>query len=1859
MKSAIKMDHITISPPAFIFDNILLTNRPISFDFSIKNNGPEPIKIDFANASQEDKFWFTSLNDTIKNQRKLGFDLFFSVKKLSNFFLDRDKEENLSFVILPNQCTSNFPSSISLPIRLIQDINTFRESDPFFINIPVKSQFSEILFKVSPRNLFLNDCCKDQIQTKTFLIKNRCAHKLPIMIFPPENITITTPELKNYVEVNPNDSVSLVLTHKPTEIGQFNYRILFDCILSSNSEPQEMKLMTSVSPPDIPPDFPVITPENSQIDFGEIHTGAKVCKSFTITNPGDHLYDVSVASVFDIFLNNSSSQSSTNLPSQVTFRNASSSVSQNKLSIRLHPHSGITIFIEYRPVFHQKADTSSFEHRTFMISLSFSDNKTHSTYYRRIKCKSAVCHSMISVTPTTIDFGDTIVGRSDKTFSIKVENSSPLPTTVRLFPSSRSLVIPPGPLVVPGHSHTKFVVTFYPKKINPEYNSTIIITNENNPSNEIHISISAIVIPGESESLHSMCYTLYSNVSHLTSLSLNNCASNYPIIKSFYIKNRTNKFLKIRLSSSTDEISFYMEKNSTSPDSGSQSNFLYLSSSNDNNVYQTQQIQQSGNSLSSSSTATTSATSLVETFTLLTNDASVTSLKQCESIMKINSDFFTNQFTLLEKNSEIAVVEHFSILLKKFKALIGNEDYATNITKSELEIPPQYRTEIFMVLIPHGNSLLWKHRVEKISVELLNPPADIKQQKQQQQLPLVANADAEIIKGSNEGNLTTKINDNSNSKDSDGNDNKKITEKLKPLEIPVIFNEATSASFLSSHSLFFGTIQRNNVSQKKIYLNNESSLPLLFNFESDAVIFKKKKSGIILPFDSLSAPFSMCPKIDGEMLEKISVQNILNPEEKQEIKLKGTVVRRSNFIVDPTTLDFGVISTGQSSHKLLVFVTNTSNDWNELTFLHNHKENGQLKPLITFQLKNSNSKRLTESMRYQIEKLEQKLRCLKRKNKTVYAEQVQHLLDNLTSTQKQTNTSPQIKHMMNTKYMDHFGFNESPFQMIAVELQLITIVKSGERRGQFNGEIEGSILIYEKGRTESQKIIHYKARVNPKEQRLLQQISENPSKLNSSDQLQENSSSLVIEPKSFNLKHLHVQECKSLEITIKNTSSKTQNYWISSDSTRDCIISSPKNEGSIEPNESHIIRVDIFCTAPGEMNKSIMVTTENSMQVVPFQIQSEFQNLLTFAGVNLVMIENESSNVSQNESDFEQIQKMVIDFGNFPLTSLQVVEKRSSFTICNTTPKRLYVKIINDDEDDVLLYEHDPKEPLNLPFPLEAKATVIINVLMKSEIDTITYIKYRTKIVDAKLTIKTFGTMEEATESSSCLSMDLIQVHAKVGRVGIRLSQKVVDLGKVKKGVCEASLMVKNKSTHIPIDVLITASQGLAIDQSIFHINGKKVISNSSKALSQTKSSGVFGEKIDLNDKKKNPNCTKKINFKFTPSSNGINEAKLQFTINGIPSYSKAATVTAFVDPEIIQTDLPLNDKQIDSLDIGEIYVNNGRPVPKTAIINLTNNSNYSQTVEFHNQEFTIGSKMTKKVSFDFPFPDYAYNPEETKFAYRLTCLSFTTHTVFKIIEVIGEFSISIGSLSHDTVSLGQFGKFNNFKYDEKHISINNKSNIPLIIKPFCKPPLLAMPNEMLPPIMPNEKYKFNLIPDIDKLKNLNFEGTQTISLNFINQNNLQNQMKATVTFDILSSTLQFGRIEKEDGIMKLTMTKFAPFVVPDEESENGTTETYIANSWFTITNHQNNECSVKIDVELLNPDLIYIEIFLRKSEIKITQFDLQPNESTEIRVKANMKKSKGFDKKLECSLAKVTFNSEYDEPISMLIVYQPEEALY
>ena len=74
--------------------------------------------------------------------------------------------------------------------------------------------------------------------------------------------------------------------------------------------------------------------------------------------------------------------------------------------------------------------------------------------------------------------------------------------------------------------------------------------------------------------------------------------------------------------------------------------------------------------------------------------------------------------------------------------------------------------------------------------------------------------------------------------------------------------------------------------------------------------------------------------------------------------------------------------------------------------------------------------------------------------------------------------------------MDRVTFHAAPLQMICIEIQLIPSVSSGKRL-TIDSEIEGAILVYERGRNDTQKIIHYNAHVIPEAQRLFDSMVKN------------------------------------------------------------------------------------------------------------------------------------------------------------------------------------------------------------------------------------------------------------------------------------------------------------------------------------------------------------------------------------------------------------------------------------------------------------------------------------------------------------------------------------------------------------------------------------------------------------------------------------------------------------------------------------------------------------------------------------------------------------------------------------------------
>jgi hypothetical protein len=531
------------------------------------------------------------------------------------------------------------------------------------------------------------------------------------------------------------------------------------------------------------------------------------------------------------------------------------------------------------------------------------------------------------------------------------------------------------------------------------------------------------------------------------------------------------------------------------------------------------------------------------------------------------------------------------------------------------------------------------------------------------------------------------------------------------------------------------------------------------------------------------------------------------------------------------------------------------------------------------------------------------------------------------------------------------------------------------------------------------------------------------------------------------------------------------------------------------------------------------------------------------------------------------------------LTSLQEVEERSSFIIANVTDTTFYVCILNDRPKDILVYEQDPKMPQVRPFALPGNSSVRINLLLHPELDLYFYRRYKASLIAATLTIKAFETEEEAQEMPSvpCLFASQISVKAVVGLIGISSSDPKIDFGSVSESILEANVTVRNRSSHIPLDFLCSCSEGLSVEPQSFTLLGQ--------AFQQSQQD---------------------LTLRFRPSAAGTNEAKLQLLHSGPVPYTKTIEVVAFVDPKIIATDLPKNAKNIDCAALGSMYVVGGRPVVKKVHINLTNISTSRVSVELGTRKVIIPSRRSVQWTFDFPMTDDFYNPDEPKFSHRLCLKSATTSRILKVIDIIGEFVVSMGALATDTISLGRFGRINNWKCGKGAILIQNKANIELQLATSSPNEFFKLPDRVIV-IKPLAEYYLPLVPMIN---NCQEQGEKSSVITFTNLNNPANVMRCTVTFDIRHSFLQFDRlIRSEDDSWMLVLSKLNQVVEGDVPGHSA------ANAWFRVTNRLDIECMIDITTEVLIQG-INIELFHRKGDVQIRSLDLQSNESAELRVK-------------------------------------------
>ena len=404
------------------------------------------------------------------------------------------------------------------------------------------------------------------------------------------------------------------------------------------------------------------------------------------------------------------------------------------------------------------------------------------------------------------------------------------------------------------------------------------------------------------------------------------------------------------------------------------------------------------------------------------------------------------------------------------------------------------------------------------------------------------------------------------------------------------------------------------------------------------------------------------------------------------------------------------------------------------------------------------------------------------------------------------------------------------------------------------------------------------------------------------------------------------------------------------------------------------IPIDLFCAHVKKRVKVITITTPTSSTSCKIKFEAIYQNVISFPSLPLTK---------------------EINFGMMPLTSLTTVEEKKSFDVVNVSDKQIYLCVSNEETRHVVLYEHDPDFPIMSTISLEPAKLTRINLRLKPNIELTRFKKYSTFVLNDSITIKAFLDPDDATnaslhkqEDTGCIFQAQIPVKAFIGRVGLSLSDKVIDFGCVDKTTQVARISVKNKSSRIPLEVFCACSQGLTVDSPRFTIPGQKESKDS-----------------------------KEIEITFKPTVEGLNTGKILFTV-AQTSIQLEIEVFAFVDPHNIEIALPRNERGYYSYDIGEVYLNGDTPIQKRVSFQAKNISQITMIGDIAevNKTFFIRPGNTSEISF--MGPPYDNIDEERQFSFPIHFRGKMTKAIQQIVEITGRFIISSAQAT-SSVELG------------------------------------------------------------------------------------------------------------------------------------------------------------------------------------------------------------------------------------------------
>ncbi|KAL9642212.1 hypothetical protein ABK040_007213 [Willaertia magna] len=1090
----------------------------------------------------------------------------------------------------------------------------------------------------------------------------------------------------------------------------------------------------------------------------------------------------------------------------------------------------------------------------------------------KLKAIANVCTSIVEVSTANINFGDSSIG-DIKFASISATNRSDLPARISVQFISKVITCKTKSTVIPPHKSIRITFRLSPRKINPNYRKLITIVNEYNKYNENIIEASSNNIDRNMLNFHCKFYEVHSSSQHnyAKSINFNIVAMHSYAISKFQIENITDKFIKLKFTSSIPEdIYVYIEN--------LKERFNSLSNSSNNRKLSNKTSISNGMDKS-----LLKKISSLDAFNLneLNNHRDLEEEEPPVFDTRVNNllNLYQKlQETLYQETQIISLSEQYIVkqqidFKKNLMLLIQNE---VLLECKELEIPPRTLIDIYAVYKPSKTSIqslesgTLKKNFEKLFIELIE-------------------FDKSLVE--------------------------MIPDNLPSRELTVQAKICQSIMEITQKNINFGKILNNEERKKTLTISNASEVPLLFKIKktgsiasNDIKILDVQSSGVVGPYGSRDVQFLFKPSLPGKFNEILTIENILDETDNTNIIIKANIVNYEKFSLKSNDVNFNDILINQPSLKKKITVTNMSKNRRVFEVQIDYSSFIGCSFDFDYDLDPVSPSTEIEKLEAELEKLEHKYRICVRKNKQ---SKIKKLTERINEIKKELNveeistpssfnyieySSDEDRKESSRRYkkIDNNGirFSIPPRMSQAIN---IVITPKLSFQSNYNFSYEGGIirmLVFENKNIDIQKMVTLSAKVYYNINDYLDHIQSPSPKFYSSPQISPSSSNvganvlntvkssnltkqsssvmlkkvekkvlkgIQVRPNEIDLRTDNLDESVKCRITLTNESKLRESGFVVLEKNEEKIVDTfdiqfSKLNGSIRPSGHDFIDITCKFCNPG-IHRYVVEIQDLKTKVIhkcvikahvivdsPIHISKIGEDRTLNFGFcylndsNILMLNNEENDTSLFGSSLSLDENTNLDYTKVEYFDIEN-KKDYTITLQLTSNSKKQLHLFKDEflVERISSLTIGPKEKVTIFVALNPYITPNHAKIGKCDCFT------------SSININVFN--EDLTK---LIFSQGIKIKAFVGKsvLAVNPSSCEIDLGKVKREVqkVEGSFEIKNVNQYLPLEYEIDSS-----------------ISNELQLTNSETKGTLLGDKVG--------ESTKKLSFVYYPTSKGLNEA--------------------------------------------------------------------------------------------------------------------------------------------------------------------------------------------------------------------------------------------------------------------------------------------------------------------------------------------------------------------------------------------------